>query len=624
MKRYLIVALPLVLALVPPCLFAQSVQAPPVDRTEILGRLALDYSPSYIAHLVKTHGLSFSVSAAFLDQVKKAGGAGILFDNLPHSASPNSMGSEPDDSLPVEHLAKCAALIHSGNFDSAGGECHASIDESPSSPWPLLATAEVLQFAAPVLQPTDSNRALRSEQRQLEQRAAALMPPAPPSKLPTVPPGFGGFVVTEEQGVALASELLDLDEANARFTASSELMSFQNPLELMQMRDAPIPPPSLATIDISAALQRRMQIEPDLAGNHLSLAQLYDSQAHDFDNAKNEILEAVRLEPDYARPHVQLASLYLAHQDWDAGIAELREIVRIAPFGMLGRSALAHALETAGKIPNAIEEYKAILALHPENPDASDALVGLYLKQNDRNSAIEELRRSLKSTSLLLTDESLSVSLRWNDENRLAKMLEINHDPNAAIEQYLYMLRFKPDDPDLHNDYGMLLTEQHRCNDAMAEFNESIRLSDETSYPRANVALCLSMQKDYDGAARELKSILESEPNSPIAENNVAWIYAIADDPKFRNPAEALRLARLAVDSSDQPEPFMLDTLAEAQLLNGEADKAFATETQAAKLDPDNPELQSRLAHFRDSANKGSRSKSVSAVAPQPTTTLPH
>jgi len=621
MKQSLIVAMALLLAT--PHSFAQSVSTAPLDRTEILGRLAMDYSPSYIAHLVRTRGLSFSVSDAFLDQVKQAGGIGILFDNLPHASSPNSMGSDPDGA-PVEHLAKCAALIHSGDFDSAGGECHRSIDESPSSPWPLLVTAEVLQFAAPVLEPGDSNRDLRSEQRQLEQRAAALMPPAPPSKLPTVPPGAGGFVVTEEQEVALASPLLDLDEANARFTASSELISFQNPLEWMQMRDAPVPPASLGTIDISAALQRRMQIEPDLASNHLSLAQLYDSQTHDFDNARNEILEAVRLEPDYERPHVQLASLYLAHQDWDAGIAELREIVRIAPFGMLGRSALAHALETAGKIPDAIEGYQAILALHPENSDASDALVGLYLKQNDRTSAIEELRRSLKSTSAMFTDESSLVAGRLEDENRLARLLEANDDIDAATQQYLYLLRFRPEDPDLHDDYGMLLMDQNRCDDAVAEFNESIRLSNEASYPRSHLALCLSIQKNSESAARELKSILETEPDSPIAKNNVAWIYATADDPKLRNPAEALRLARLAVDSSDQPEPFMLDTLAEALLLNGNPEGALAIEKKAVALAPDDPEFQTRLQHFVDAATKSSHLDPVATTTPAAPATTTH
>ena len=34
--------------------------------------------------------------------------------------------------------------------------------------------------------------------------------------------------------------------------------------------------------------------------------------------------------------------------------------------------------------------------------------------------------------------------------------------------------------------------------------------------------------------------------------------------------------------------------------MNGHAAEAFATETEAVRLDPENSELQSRLARFRD------------------------
>src|SRR2546429_9892309 len=53
-------------------------QKVPLDQTEILGRLAAGNTASYVAHLVKTRGVSFSVSQDFLYRVKLAGGEGIL------------------------------------------------------------------------------------------------------------------------------------------------------------------------------------------------------------------------------------------------------------------------------------------------------------------------------------------------------------------------------------------------------------------------------------------------------------------------------------------------------------------------------------------------------------------
>ena len=106
----------------------------PLDQTEILGRLAAGNTPSYVAHLVKTRGVSFSVSQDFLYRVKLAGGEGILAERLlsaEESGQPQSM-SEKEASFKL--LAKCAELIHVGATDLAEKECRISIQENPLSP----------------------------------------------------------------------------------------------------------------------------------------------------------------------------------------------------------------------------------------------------------------------------------------------------------------------------------------------------------------------------------------------------------------------------------------------------------------------------------------------------------
>jgi Flp pilus assembly protein TadD len=123
------------------------------------------------------------------------------------------------------------------------------------------------------------------------------------------------------------------------------------------------------------------------------------------------------------------------------------------------------------------------------------------------------------------------------------------------------------------------------------------------------VAFALMQLKDDSAAISHLKTALELQPDSADAENNLAWVYATSENPKLRNPAEALTLAHRAVETSPLPVPAFLDTLAEAQLLNGKRSEALATETRALALDPDNTELQSRLAHFREAANAPRSSK---------------
>jgi tetratricopeptide (TPR) repeat protein len=699
MNRSLIAALAFLL--VAPLSFAQSVSTAPLDRVEILGRLAMNYSPSYIAHLVKTRGLSFPVSSAFLDQVTQLGGSGILVDSLPHATSPNSMDPSSNEGPPVEHLAKCALLIHTGDLESAEPECRASIDENPKSPWPLRATLDVLQLddfdkrAFELRQEGDeetkSDDPLTKELNQLLQRLSAVNPPQ--SAVPNMqafPPGVGGMIVIGQHEAPQASDMLESIESSQGWDARNQLYGFIQTSKFPE--EASEPPASSKSPEIPAELLINVQDEPDLATPHLNLARFYSEQASDFERARGEIRQAVRLEPDSERPHVQLALLYNKQKDFADSLAELRDVIRIASAGNFEHIALAHEMENAGHTADAIAEYKAVIDRHPERTDASDALVDLYVKQKDFKSAVEELRRSLKASAASFGDESKFVNLRWLDEDNLAYYLEQDHDLEGAAEQYQYLLRFKPDDQGLHNDYGNVLMDQHHCDQAIGEYNEAVRLDPTVAEPHHNTALCLAAKKDLAGAINEfrealqldpdsphsrlflaealgqtgdvstaldefheilkkdpndldahgalafvylqmkndaqavveLKKVLELKPDVPMAENNLAWIYATSKDQKLRNPSEALRLARQAVQTSPQPNSAFIDTLAEALLLNGKAEEALATETQAANLDPNNPELKSRLARFRDAANKNPRSNPAAAIGPQPTTILLH
>jgi hypothetical protein len=74
-----------------PSLLAQSPSRnQPLTRADILGELASGSSPSYVAHLVRTHGVSFSSDNGYLSLVQRAGGAGALLDRITAAAVPGS------------------------------------------------------------------------------------------------------------------------------------------------------------------------------------------------------------------------------------------------------------------------------------------------------------------------------------------------------------------------------------------------------------------------------------------------------------------------------------------------------------------------------------------------------
>jgi tetratricopeptide (TPR) repeat protein len=640
----------------PTSVLGQSKSAP-LSRAEILGHLALAESPSEVAKSVKTQGIGFTTSEDFLSHVKLAGGDGILVERLSAAEPSNSAASLSEPDRPFDHLAKCAEYLHTGDTEQAEKECRASIDENPQSPWPLLATANVL-------------RALNmqgNEVVEILRRAAALAPAI-------VEAHVGGLVPQlsdQGEGVAERIEAPPVENpdqpANADTGTFADTFSGLGPEE--EVRRVEVSPSD--EYRINGQLESLLKAEPELASTHIILANHFQ-QVGNAERCIREYREALHLEPDNPQLHANFAQFYETQQNFEEEIAELREAARIVPYGYQQRQTLAQALESQGQMDEAVREWRDLIALSPRNVPASNDLVELYTNLKDSKSAIAELRRSLKASSDAIGDDAKYADERMPDIDHLGFLLKENREFEAAGEQYAFLLRFKPDESFLHNNYGNVFYAQGRVDQAIQEYREALRLGPDSPETHHNLANCLLIKKNADEAlveyrralglkpdefdsrfmlgvafmekgdfssaigqfqelasekpenpnvhaalghayylnndmayaVSELKQSLLIKPGSPIAENDLAWIYATSPDPQYRKPAEALTLAKHAVQSSKEPVPAIIDTLAEALLINGQAAEAVKTEEQAVKLAPDDAQMQARLKHFQEAAHE--------------------
>lgn len=92
-----------------------------------------------------------------------------------------------------------------------------------------------------------------------------------------------------------------------------------------------------------------------------------------------------------------------------------------------------------------------------------------------------------------------------------------------------------------------------------------------------------AQKKEYAKAVKAYKHAMDLAPDNPEILNNIAWIYATADDPEFKKPEEALIFASMAANL--KPAGHILDTLAESFFINGYVERAIATEEEALKKD---------------------------------------
>ncbi len=99
-------------------------------------------------------------------------------------------------------------------------------------------------------------------------------------------------------------------------------------------------------------------------------------------------------------------------------------------------------------------------------------------------------------------------------------------------------------------------------------------------------------KQDYEKAERFLKKALQLSPNLPEALNNLAWLYATSNDPRFFRPKDALELAKRALKLKEAP--YILDTLAEANFKNGNIKEAILLEKQAIEMKPEKKDYYER------------------------------
>jgi len=138
--------------------------------------------------------------------------------------------------------------------------------------------------------------------------------------------------------------------------------------------------------------------------------------------------------------------------------------------------------------------------------------------------------------------------------------------------------------------------------DALAAYRKAAEAGDDNA--EYNIGL---MYEQGEGVPKDARQALEwyrkaVAHGSAQAMNNVAWQYATSSDPAVRNPAEALKYAMQAVAADkDHPNPNFLDTLAEAQYVNGLYQDAVKTEQQAIALvsQPERDQFQKSLTKYQ-------------------------
>ena len=247
-----------------------------------------------------------------------------------------------------------------------------------------------------------------------------------------------------------------------------------------------------------------------------------------------------------------------------AGIGALEAAAAGAPTGGVVAQAVAEALldagiraDTGGDLRSAIGLYRAALAAWPELTHAWIDLGRALAIQGQAEEALRDLGRALE-----LNPESGSAH-RW-----AAQIFQLIGRPDEAIPHAREALRLGPGAAQVHTSLGASLAMTGRFDEALRELREALRLDPRLPEPMVRAAL-----------------LLAARPGATPAD-----------------AAEAVGLARRAVELTAGRDAAALETLAAALAATGDFGEAVVEQGRAIALIPAGEaadDARATLAHYR-------------------------
>ena len=247
-----------------------------------------------------------------------------------------------------------------------------------------------------------------------------------------------------------------------------------------------------------------------------------------------------------------LDGLVALNRDQATAAAYLHRAAEASPPGGIVRHIAAEALFEVGRALD--------LGGHPEDAlawygDATSVWPGFV--EARVNAAKVEARRGLRAEAERELEMALAENPLSGPAHRLLGELQAARGDTAeAVVHLRRAARLASQDAEVHEDLGLALARTGGMSDALAEFQEALRL----------------------------------RPNWGAALGRVALLLAVGPDPAARRPAEAVRLARRAVEQ-DPTDASLFEVLAASCAAAGNFDEAARAERTVLRMALDSGDL---------------------------------
>ncbi|MDI6808876.1 MAG: protein kinase [Candidatus Eisenbacteria bacterium] len=147
------------------------------------------------------------------------------------------------------------------------------------------------------------------------------------------------------------------------------------------------------------AASKALELAPELAEAHTSLAYLKQLRHWDWDGAGREFRRAIELKPGYATAHQWYAGYLCATGRSDDAVREARMALELDPLSLVINVSTAGVFFRTGWLEEAATQCRKVIEMEPNFPNAHFALSMICIQQGKLDEAVLEHETGLKLLS---------------------------------------------------------------------------------------------------------------------------------------------------------------------------------------------------------------------------------
>jgi len=263
---------------------------------------------------------------------------------------------------------------------------------------------------------------------------------------------------------------------------------------------------------------------------------------------------------------------------WRNSLTLYGHALKVTENNDFAEGSYALALVDEGRLDEAESHLRKAVQINP-NPMFFDDRLNLafvLLKQGKVNEAIECLNEVIK----LKPDSAKAAKAHYF----LATAYGMDKKYDDAIKAITSTLTLDPNYPDARKTMGALLLAAGKLNEAIPYLNEVLQSDANQVEIYENLGLAYHQLGKFKQAIQVWTKVIELKPDNASVLNNLAWLWAAADDASIQDVTRAVEYAQRACKLTGYKEAAFLDTLAVAYAAAGRFKDAIATAEQAVNI----------------------------------------